>query len=63
MIIPTEQVPVDNPVFHFGMNGSSVILGLIENESVGLKDEVRDIFTTVYEDRIQNKFELKMSSE
>ena len=63
MVIPAEQVTVDNPVFHFGMNGSSVVLSFSEDESVGLKDEIRDILTAAYEDRIQNDFGSKMRSE
>lgn len=63
MVISAELVTDNNPVFHFGMNGSSVVLRFSENESVGLKDEVRDILTAAYEDRIQNNFGLKMRSE
>lgn len=63
MVNSAEQMTVDAPVFHFGMNGSSVVLRFSEDESVGLKNEVRDILTAAYEDRIQNDFGSKMKSE
>lgn len=63
MVVPAEQMTVDDPVFHFRMNGSSVVLGFSEDESFGPKDEVRDILTAAHEERIQNDLGSKMRSE
>lgn len=52
MAVKAEQAATDNPVLQLRANGSVVMIRFSEEESVGLKEEVRDILTAAFEDRI-----------
>ena len=44
-----------NPVLRIRVNGSMVIVTFSKNESVGLKDQIRDILTESRGERLQNE--------
>ena len=45
-----------NPVLRVRVNGSTVIMRFSTNESVGLKDQIRDILTEARGERLQNEW-------